>query len=231
MFKADKSFFEIFPNAKLGVVVIKNMDNTKNSDEIITLLENANEEAKKYLVNEQLSENEVIKVYREAYTKFKTKKGARSSIEALLKRVKQGKPVGNINPLVDIYNSASLKFGLPCGAEDIDTFKGDLELTITSGGDDFYPLGDDKNEPTLDGELCYKDELGAVCRCFNWRDGVRTMITENTKNAFIIMELIDENRENVLNEALDYIVENSKKYTLGDANKYILDRENSSLEL
>ena len=224
MFKADKSFFEIFPNAKLGVVVIKNMDNTKNSDEIITLLENANEEAKKYLVNEQLSENEVIKVYREAYTKFKTKKGARSSIEALLKRVKQGKPVGNINPLVDIYNSASLKFGLPCGAEDIDTFKGDLELTITSGGDDFYPLGDDKNEPTLDGELCYKDELGAVCRCFNWRDGVRTMITENTKNAFIIMELIDENRENVLNEALDYIVENSKKYTLGDANKYILDR-------
>lgn len=57
------------------------------------------------------------------------------------------------------------------------------------------------------------------------------MITENTKNAFIIMELIDENRENVLNEALDYIVENSKKYTLGDANKYILDRENSSLEL
>lgn len=231
MFKADKSFFEIFPNAKLGVVVIKNMDNTKNSDEIITLLENANEEAKKYLVNEQLSENEVIKVYREAYTKFKTKKGARSSIEALLKRVKQGKPVGNINPLVDIYNSASLKFGLPCGAEDIDTFKGDLELTITSEGDDFYPLGDDKNEPTLDGELCYKDELGAVCRCFNWRDGVRTMITESTKNAFIIMELIDENRENVLNEALDYIVENSKKYTLGDANKYILDRENSSLEL
>lgn len=231
MFKADKSFFEIFPNAKLGVVVIKNMDNTKNSDEIITLLENANEEAKKYLVNEQLSENEVIKVYREAYTKFKTKKGARSSIEALLKRVKQGKPVGNINPLVDIYNSASLKFGLPCGAEDIDTFKGNLELTITSGGDDFYPLGDDKNEPTLDGELCYKDELGAVCRCFNWRDGVRTMITESTKNAFVIMELIDENRENVLNEALDYIVENSKKYTLGDANKYILDRENSSLEL
>ncbi len=231
MFKVNKSFFEIFPNAKLGVVVIKNMDNTKNSDEIITLLENANEEAKKYLVNEQLSENEVIKVYREAYTKFKTKKGARSSIEALLKRVKQGKPVGNINPLVDIYNSASLKFGLPCGAEDIDTFKGDLELTITSGGDDFYPLGDDKNEPTLDGELCYKDELGAVCRCFNWRDGVRTMITESTKNAFIIMELIDENRENVLNEALDYIVENSKKYTLGDANKYILDRENSSLEL
>ena len=50
MFKADKSFFEIFPNAKLGVVVIKNMDNTKNSDEIITLLENVLNEALDYIV-------------------------------------------------------------------------------------------------------------------------------------------------------------------------------------
>lgn len=231
MFKAEKSFFELFPNAKLGIVLVKNMDNTNNCDEIISLLEDANKEAIKYIPNDQLSENEVIKVYREAYQKFKTKKGARSSIEALLKRVKQRKEVGSINPLVDIYNSASLKFGLPCGAEDIDTFKGDLLLTITSGGDDFYPLGDDKNEPTLDGELCYKDEIGAVCRCFNWRDGVRTMITENTKNAFIIMELIDENRLDILNQALDFLVENIQKYTNGIASKHILDKENSSLEL
>lgn len=230
MFKANESFFELFPNAKLGVVILKDIDNTKTIDEVINLLENANEEAKKYLVNEQLSENEVIKVYREAYTKFKTKKGARSSIEALLKRVKQGKPVGSINTLVDIYNAASLKFGLPCGAEDIDTFKGDLLLTITSGGDDFFPLGDDKNEPTLDGELCYKDDLGAVCRCFNWRDGVRTMITENTKNGFIIMELLDTNRLDTLNEALDFIISNSEKFVNAKASKYILDKTNNLIE-
>lgn len=229
MFKANESFFELFPNAKLGVVILKDMDNTKIIDEVSNLLENSNEEAKKYLINEQLNENEVIKVYREAYTKFKTKKGARSSIEALLKRVKQNKPVGNINTLVDIYNAASLKFGLPCGAEDIDTFKGDLLLTITSGGDDFFPLGDDKNKPTLEGELCYKDDLGAVCRCFNWRDGVRTMITEDTKNAFIIMELLDIDRLDTLNDALDFIISNAEKFTNAKANKYILDKTNNSV--
>lgn len=231
MFKADKSFFELFPNAKLGIVTVYDMDNTNKNVEVEALLESANEEAKKYLVNDQLSENEVIKVYRQAYQKFKTKKGARSSIEALLKRVKQGKPVGSINLLVDIYNSASLKFGLPCGAEDIDKFKGDLSLTITNGGDDFYTLGDDKNDPTLEGELCYKDGLSAVCRCFNWRDSVRTMIQQTTRNAFIIIELIDETREYELNKALDYIVENVEKYTKGKAKKHILDKYNSFIEL
>ena len=49
------------------------------------MLVEANNEAKKYLTKEVLSENPVIAVWREAYKKFKTKKGVRSSIEALLK--------------------------------------------------------------------------------------------------------------------------------------------------
>jgi DNA/RNA-binding domain of Phe-tRNA-synthetase-like protein len=52
--------------------------------------------------------------------------------------------VGAINPLVDIYNGISLQFALPCGMEDIDTFKGDLRLTVTNGGDPFLALGDEE---------------------------------------------------------------------------------------
>jgi DNA/RNA-binding domain of Phe-tRNA-synthetase-like protein len=80
-----------------------------------------------------LSENPVIREWREAYQKFKTKKGARSSIEALLSRVKKGNALGTINPLVDIYNAISLRFGLPCGGEDIDTFAGTVRLTTATG--------------------------------------------------------------------------------------------------
>lgn len=53
----------------------------------------------------------------------------------------------------------------------MDRFVGDLQLTITDGGDEFYLIGDDRNQPTLPGELCYKDDVGAFCRSFNWRDG------------------------------------------------------------
>ncbi|WP_261790128.1 phenylalanine--tRNA ligase beta subunit-related protein [Fusobacterium polymorphum] len=69
-------------------------------------------------------------------------------------------------------NTASLKYALPCGAEDLDSFIGDLKLTITKGGDKFIPLGSEEEDNTLANELCYIDSEGAVCRCFNWRDGV-----------------------------------------------------------
>lgn len=229
-FIADKSFFELFPNAKLGVLLIKNMQNNESPVEVRRMLVDANSEAEKYLVKNTLSENPVIAVWREAFKKFKTKKGARCSIEALLKRVDTGNIVGSINTLVDIYNTASLKFGLPCGAEDMDAFVGDLRLTITEGGDEFFAIGSDRNEETYPGELCYKDDEGAICRCFNWRDGQRTMIKDDTKNAFLIMEIVDD-RIDDLKSALEFISENTKKYLNADVYLHMLDCENNEVEL
>ena len=226
-FVVDKSYWNLFSNSKLGVLLLKNMENGESTNEIKNMLVEANNEAKKYLTKEVLSENPVIAVWREAY---KNKKGVRSSIEALLKRVNSGNPVSSINKLVDIYNSASLKYGLPCGAEDLDSFVGNLKLTITDGGDKFIPLGSDEEDNTLPNELCYIDNEGAVCRCFNWRDGARTMVKDETKNSFLIMELLD-NRLEELNLALDYISENAKKYLNADVEKYILDINNPEITL
>lgn len=229
-FIVDESFWNLFPDAKIGVVLLKDYQKLDESPaELQSLLEESNELAKSFVEEEPFAENPVIQVYRQAFQKFKTKKGARSSIEALLKRAKSGKPVGTILPLVDIYNAASLRFALPCGAEDLDSFQGDLKLTITEGGDDFYLIGSDENNPTLPGELCYKDDAGAVCRCLNWRDGQRTMITEDTQNAFLVIELLDPSREEALEAALQFIVEQSQTYLGGQAASQILDRETPSL--
>ena len=158
-FIADKSYWELFPNSKLGILLLKNMENGESTDEIKLALEEANK-------------------------KFKTKKGVRCSIEALLKRVNSENPVSSINKLVDIYNSASLKYALPCGAEDLDSFVGDLKLTITEGGDKFIPLGSEEEDNTLPNELCYIDNEGAVCRCFNWRDGAELWLKMKLKILF-----------------------------------------------
>lgn len=231
-FIVDKSFWELFPEAKIGVVLIKDYKNSEEStDELKNLLSESNDKAKTYLNKDVFSENAVIKVYRDAYRSFKTKKGVRSSIEALLKRSTTDNPVRSINPLVDIYNSASLRFALPVGAEDIDSFQGDLRLTITEGDDEFYLIGSDENAPTLPGELCYKDDKGAVCRCLNWRDGMRTMITDETKNAFVVIELLDSSREEILHEALDFIRTNAEKYLNSKTTKVVLDINNNEMEL
>ena len=106
-------------------------------------------------------------------------------------------------------------------------FKGDLRLTMTQGNDPFLALGDEKDDPTLPGEICYLDDAGAVCRCLNWRDGQRTMLTENTKNAFLVIESIDPNRHKDLIEALDTLAESIQKYFGGTTNIVVLNKDNA----
>jgi DNA/RNA-binding domain of Phe-tRNA-synthetase-like protein len=108
-----------------------------------------------------------------------------------MKRVSKGNHIGTINPLVDIYNATSLRYGLPCGGEDIDTFRGDIRLTKALGDESFITLGTDESAPPYEGEIVYKDDEGAICRCWNWRESVRTMLRESTKNAFLCIELVD----------------------------------------
>ncbi|GAA3261041.1 hypothetical protein LMG8520_0857 [Lactococcus lactis subsp. lactis] len=139
--------------------------------------------------------------------------------------------MGSINPLVDIYNSISLNYGLPAGGEDIDTFAGNLRLTKAVGGEHFLALGDDEADNALLGEICYLDDEGAVCRSWNWRDGQRTMLTEQTKNAFLIIESVDPERGEVLNAATQKLAELSEKYLGGTAQVLLVTKENPEISL
>lgn len=229
-FIIEDDFWEIFPNSKIGIVTCYDIDNSiKNKDRYENMISNSEKEVSKHLQNEEFSSNEVIKVWRDAFKKFKTKKGARSSIEALLKRVSSGKNLGTINPLVDIYNSISLRYALPCGGEDIDTFVGDIKLTKAVGDESFITLGTDKSEPPYEGEIVYKDDDGAICRCWNWRESVRTMLTEDTKNAFLCIELVDEKRVEEFEKALKDLSSLVQENLGGTCSISILDINNKEL--
>ncbi|MGU8363779.1 B3/B4 domain-containing protein [Clostridium perfringens] len=226
-FIIEDDFWELFPNAKIGIITCNGIDNTiKDENQYQDMLSQGEKEALTHLPNEEFSSNEVIKVWRDAFKRFKTKKGARSSIEALLKRVSTGKGLGTINPLVDIYNSISLKYAMPCGGEDMDKFIGDIRLTKATGDESFITLGSDKSEPPYEGEIVYKDDKGAICRCWNWRESVRTMLTEDTKNAFLCIELVDENREKEFENALKELSQLVEKNLGGKSEVSILHINN-----
>ena len=226
-FIIEDDFWELFPNAKIGIITCNGIDNTiKDENQYKDMISQGEKEALTHLPNEEFSSNEVIKVWRDAFKKFKTKKGARSSIEALLKRVSTGKGLGTINPLVDIYNSISLKYAMPCGGEDMDKFIGDIRLTKATGDESFITLGSDKSEPPYEGEIVYKDDEGAICRCWNWRESVRTMLTEDTKNAFLCIELVDENREKDFENALKELSQLVEKNLGGKSEVSILHINN-----
>ncbi|MDX9959287.1 MAG: B3/4 domain-containing protein [Spirochaetia bacterium] len=231
-FVIEDPFWEVFNDARIGIVLCKGLDNTSTDTGVYeAMLREAEQQALKFVGHEVPSENPVIREWREAYQRFKTKKGARSSIEALLSRVKKGNALGTINPLVDIYNSISLRFGLPCGGEDIDTFAGTVRLTKAAGTEAFVTLGTDENSPPYEGEVVYKDDLGAICRCWNWRESVRTMLTAKTRNAFLCLELVDGARLAELQAALAELARLVQKHCGGSCTIHILDVDHRELEL
>ncbi|MFL1696267.1 B3/4 domain-containing protein [Weissella kandleri] len=226
------SFWNIFPEAQINVLIVKDVNNTLKDAEVYeNMLNVAKNNALKYLPEDNFSDNVIIQQWRNDYTKFKKKKGARSSIEALLKRVAQGKGVGSINPLVDIYNSISMSYGVPVGGEDMDTIVGDLTLGVAEGGEAFYPLGDDNNEPALSGEVIYADDKGAVCRCLNWRDGQRTMLTEDTHDAVLFIESTRPETHEQANNAIRALQTAIKDNLQVESMRYQLSKNDSAIKL
>lgn len=191
----DQEFWDIFPEVKIAVMTAHNVDNHNATKVPADLIQNANEIAKKWVPDDPISANPVVKAWREAYRKFKTKKGARNAVENLLKRAKNDKGVGNINPVVDVYNSVSLEYAFPIAAEDLDKLVGDVHLTVAQGGENFTPIGEDEPEQALPGEVVYRDDQDIISRCWAWRDSARVADTDDTKNLLFYMENIQPDRQ------------------------------------
>ena len=226
-FVMEQPFLDIFPDSKIGILVCKGIDNhIKEEDKYADYLKECQKLAAEHIQNPEFTQNPIIRTWRDAFYKFKTKKGARCSIEALLKRVSKGNDIGTIIPLVDIYNGISLKYGVPIGGENIDAFDGDIRLTVAEGGEEFITYGSDKSEPPYPGEVVYKDNAGAICRCFNWRESVRTMLTEDTTNAFMIIETVAGERDDVMDQALEEMKAMIEQELGGTVTKHIADAAN-----
>ncbi|GAD16084.1 phenylalanine--tRNA ligase beta subunit-related protein [Lentilactobacillus otakiensis] len=196
-FILDPKTIELFPDIQIDVMTLHGIDNQVHEADdpyFQKLLDQGTASAEQFITVEPFRDNPVVAEWREAFRKFKTKKGARSTVEALLKRVSHGKKFSPIAPLVDIYNSQSLKYGVSVGGENVDAIAGDMHLGEAKGGESFLPYGEDEDMPALPGEICYMDDKGAICRCFNWRENQRTELTEETTNPIIDIESINHDQ-------------------------------------
>lgn len=231
-FIADPTFWEVFPEAQINVLIVKGISNQKkqeNDPYLIDLLAKGKVAAKGFLLEETFSQNPVIAEWRGAFSQFKTKKGARSSIEALLKRVSQDREFHPINPLVDIYNSISLEFAVPCGGEDLQKIAGDIHLGQAVGGESFLPLGAEADAPALPGEIIYYDNEGAICRCLNWREAQRTMLTETTQEVIFFMESINSEQAQRANQAMQELKKRVAEYFGVEGNDFVVSVEESQV--
>ena len=189
LFSVDPAIAQQFPDVKIGVLVGKGLENQKTSPEITHLLRSIETELRQKYTLETVIALPKINDWREAYKKFGFSPSQhRSSIEALLRRVVQGKELPSINPIVDLYNYVSLKHILAAGGDDLDKVEGGIELTIANGSEHFLMLGAGKPEPIKKGEVVYRDHKEVLCRSWNYRECEKTKITPETKNVCLVLE-------------------------------------------
>jgi DNA/RNA-binding domain of Phe-tRNA-synthetase-like protein len=230
-FSIQKELFDILPDLTIGMVVAKGVDNTHPSQEIVHLLTEAVEEMKKNFIGDKAQEHPRIKPWRTAFSKLGIS-GSKfpSSIESMARRILKGDPFPNINPLVDLYNSISLKFLVPMGGHDLDTLEGNIHLRFAEGGEPFTPMGGGETIPVPKGELVYRDDREVLTRNWVWRQCEKDKATEKTKNIFIPIDVLGEVGRERAQEIILELSQRIPRYLGGSLSSAILNRENPSVE-
>lgn len=233
MLRIDPSVLELYPHLALGVVTARGLDNRGELPAVTAALRLAERRVAETIDPATLAEHPRIAPWREAYRQFGAKpKDYPSSVENLVRRVAKGHQLPPINTLVDLYNAVSLRHLLPVGGEDLDLVAGDIELT-RAGADEpaVQLLGEAEARPPKPGEVIYRDDHGAICRRFNWKEADRTKLTAATTHAVLVIEALPPVSREELERALAELAAGIEEHCGGVVVTAILDAENPRASL
>jgi DNA/RNA-binding domain of Phe-tRNA-synthetase-like protein len=231
--RVEPAILETFPGVGIGVVVAHGLDNRRASGEVRSLLRQAEGEARRALEGAAIAEHPRIAPWRDAYRRF----GARpkkhlSSIESLARRVSKAERLREINKLVDLYNAVSLRHLLPVGGEDLARVVGGIGLTFAGDSEPAVRLlGDAEARRPSVGEVIYKDDHGAICRRWNWKEAERTKLTPETTQALLVIEALPPATRAELESAVDELERRVAQLCGGVTRTQILDEQRLEADL
>ncbi|MGW0697620.1 B3/4 domain-containing protein [Streptomyces sp. NBC_01579] len=172
-------------------VEARGLVNGESNEDSSALLDDATRRLVARLDGRAPHEDPHVAAWRDTYTAFGAKPSrTRNSAEALARRALTDAGLPRINLLVDLYNAISVAHLIPVGGEDTDRIKGAMRLVRSTGQEPFRTVagGEDAVEHPEPGEVVWCDDEGVTCRRWNWRQGVRTRLTEESVNALFLLE-------------------------------------------
>lgn len=183
---------ELRPDYRVLLLAIDGITPRPSDAESEALLVAAEQAATEALAQTPVTELPRVASWREAYRGFGAKpQRTRNSLEALLRRASSGLP--RINRLTDVYNAISVSHQIPLGGEDLDRYAGPPRLIRATGEEAFDTVAE--GEPVVEhpepGEVVWCDDAGVTCRRWNWRQGRRTALTDDTTAALFILDALD----------------------------------------
>ncbi len=188
----DPEVVKLRPDYRAVVIVGEGLEPGPSDAASDALLTRAEEFGRQALSGGLVEDLPEVAAWRDAYRAFGAKpQRTRPSLEALLRRVDAGLP--RVDRLTDVYNALSVLCLVPIGGEDLSAYSGPARL-VRAVGDEAFDTTRDREvvvEHPVTGEVVWRDDLGVTCRMWNWRQCVRTRITETTRTALFIVDLLD----------------------------------------
>jgi DNA/RNA-binding domain of Phe-tRNA-synthetase-like protein len=187
--QVDDAVVALRPDYAALLIVGDGLTPGPTDDATDKLLHAAEEAAVAALGGRAPAELAPIADWRTAYQSFGARPSrTRPSVEALLRRVAGGLP--RIDRITDVYNAVSVRRLIPVGGEDLARYRGQARLVRAVGDESFDTVRD--GQPVLEhperGEVIWRDDAGVTCRCWNWRQCVRTRITHATVTALFVLD-------------------------------------------
>lgn len=204
----DPEVAALRPDYRVLLMVAEGLDPQTGAEIADRLIAQAEAHAAVLLADTPVEELPHIASWREAYRAFGAKpQRTRNALEALTRRAPNGLP--RINPVADIYNAISVLYQLPLGGEDFAMYQGPARV-IRSGGDEPFETvahGEVVVENPVEGEVVWRDDVGVTCRRWNWRQGPRTGLSDETETALFILDALDPVTDEELDEAGNALAE------------------------
>ncbi|MGW7007116.1 B3/B4 domain-containing protein [Streptomyces sp. NPDC054933] len=199
-------------------VEARGLVNGPSDERSAALLDEAERRLAARLAGRAPHEDEHIAAWRAAYSAFGAKPSrTRNSAEALARRALGDGGLPRINLLVDAYNAISVAYLVPVGGEDADRVEGGMRLVRATGDESFETAagGEPAIEQPEPGEVVWRDEAGVTCRRWNWRQGVRTRLTEESGSAIFLLERLDPMPLAELSAAADELADHVRRLSPG----------------
>lgn len=197
------------PNIAMGY--IKGKVKVENScDELIKIMKDLEEEIISTMKIEDITKEKNIISGRELYKALgKSPSKYRTSSEALLRRIIQGKGLYFVNNVVDINNILSIRTRCSCGSYDLDKVTMPLVFSVGAEGETYKGIG--KDMINIENLPVFKDEKD----CFGspTSDSERAMITDKAEN--IVMFVMSFGGEDGIKEELIYGKNLLEKFAAG----------------
>ncbi|KAJ5363003.1 Phenylalanyl-tRNA synthetase [Penicillium brevicompactum] len=207
-----QDIFKLRPDYRVLLMVVEGISPGPSDEASESLLKEAESCVKDLLSKHAITEIPHIAAWREAYKAFGAKpQKTQNSLEALTRRAKNGLP--RVNRLTDIYNAISIKHQIPFGGEDLDKYDGAPFLIRATGQEQFqtFSSGESTTELTAPGEPIWCDNTGVTCRRWNWRQGPRTALSDDTTRVLFILDALEPLSNEVLLHAADQLASELKK--------------------